>query len=194
MVGKDWMSERCEVAAASRTACPGIWSDVAMASVTRTDEECAICVATRASEDAAPGDKLRELVYLDDVLAVLVESDVEGVLLAPRKHVGELAANPEVAGAVLAGLRRAAVAVQDHYRASGATVQPKTDLPGALGHVCYWVMPTLPSPTAHDEAHMEQLISLLRCRFTGQTPSTIDAPGSSPIARRAHSVKASRTM
>ena len=83
-----------------------------------------------------------EVAYVDDELIGLLEPGRAGVLLAPRCHVAGLMTAPERAGTVLAALRRAADTVRRTYGTSGAMIEPTTELRGAVGHVCYRVLPT----------------------------------------------------
>lgn len=123
---------------------------------------CALCaaIATPAGE-LGWGTWLA--AYVDDVLVAFVQPDAGGgVLIAPREHVGALSTSEDLAGGVLAGVRRAMLAVRAFYGASGATVQPMADVPGCEGHVCYQVLATLPASTVHGGGRSEQLGTVLR--------------------------------
>jgi hypothetical protein len=122
----------------------GPTSDVDVTTVTMTDAECALCAVGETSaghpEPEAPS---TVVAYLDDELIALLEPGLLGVLLAPRSHVQGLATQPGLSAVFLAALRRAVTEVQSSYGTSGAMVKPTTDVPGASGHVCYHVVPTM---------------------------------------------------
>lgn len=105
---------------------------------------CAVCAAIeRASGEL--GSSTWIVAYVDDVLIAFVEPGTGAALIAPRVHVSGLSTSPDIAGGVLAGLRRAMLAVRTFSAASGSTVQPMTDVPGSAGHICYKVVATLPA-------------------------------------------------
>lgn len=141
--------------------------------VEATDSACALCSADPITAGGTGPDARWSVVYADDILVALVVPDVAGVLIAPRPHIGGLATSPELAGVLLGALRKTAIAVKTSYRTSGVTVQPITDVPGAPGHVCYHVVPTMPTsepPSA--TAHPERLVPTL----TGKLSSASAVP------------------
>jgi len=109
-----------------------------------TDIHCALCTLGLHSA-RPPGTESTPVVvaYLDDELIALVAADLPGAMLAPRSHVRGLPAQPGLAGPFLAALRKVVLEVQSLYETSGTMIEPTTDLPGAAGHVCYQVMPTI---------------------------------------------------
>lgn len=114
-----------------------------MADVERP-ESCALCALVQAPDTGPmPGTEL-VAAYVDEDLVALLGPELSGVLLAPRQHIGTLSTAPERAAVFLAALRRAVNEVQASYGASGAMIEPTTDLAGAVGHLCYHVVPTLP--------------------------------------------------
>lgn len=105
---------------------------------------CAVCAAIeRASGTLESGTWL--VAYVDDVLIAFVQPQTGAALVAPRAHVSGLSTSPTSAGEILAGLRRAMLAVRTFSKASGSTVQPMIDVPGSAGHICYKVVATLPA-------------------------------------------------
>lgn len=85
-----------------------------------------------------PESASRRVAFLDDDVIAIMEPDIPGVIIAPRLHATGLATHPAV---LLAALRKAALHVETLYGASGVTIEPDFDLPGAPGHVCYRVVP-----------------------------------------------------
>lgn len=131
---------------------------------------CAICAAARATAgEPRPGPGSRLVVHADDVLIAFVQPDVVGVLIAPRQHTDRLSTTPELAGILLAGIRRAAVGVQAFYGASGVSVQPTTHFPGAPGHVCFGILPTLPARNTAHGVQLGVLVSALRGLLTAES-------------------------
>ena len=103
---------------------------------------CVLCWAGDGGDhSAAPGGV--EVAHADHELIALVDHDAPGVLVAPRSHVDTLPTAPMGAGALLGALRRVAVAVETSYGATGAAIEPTTELPWAAGHVCYRIAPTV---------------------------------------------------
>ncbi len=109
--------------------------------VTETCALCAVAQPTMEMLAAEPGSRV--VAYLDSELIALLEPGVPGVLLAPRSHVKGLSTSPGLSAVFLAALRRAVTEVQASYGTSGAMIEPTTEVPGAVGHVCYHVVPTL---------------------------------------------------
>jgi hypothetical protein len=157
---------------------------VVVAPVMATGTVCAICAAAGAPAQARAETWRDRVAYLDDVLVAFVDSDSASVIVAPRRHIGGLSLEPEFAGDLLGGLRNAALAVQLFYGASGATVEPTTTLPGAAGHVCYWVQPTLHSTVRPLGGQVERFVSILRTRLAGEAgrPSRLRGRTSLPSA------------
>jgi hypothetical protein len=105
---------------------------------------CALCAVAQPTMEllaAEPGSRI--VAYLDSELIALLEPGVPGVMLAPRSHVKGLSTSPGLSAVFLAALRRAVTEVQSSYGTSGAMIEPSTEVPGAAGHVCYHVVPTL---------------------------------------------------
>lgn len=100
---------------------------------------CRLCGA--GGSDGSTGTTL--VAHVDADFVALVDVTVPGVLLAPRSHVDVLATGPVRSGAILGALRRAAITVQASFGASGTSIEPTTELPGAPGHVCYRVVPVV---------------------------------------------------
>ena len=109
--------------------------------VTETCALCAVAQPTMERLAAEPGSRV--VAYIDSELIALLEPGVPGVLLAPRSHVKGLSTSPSLSAVFLAALRRAVTEVQASYGTSGAMIEPTTEVPGAAGHVCYHVVPTL---------------------------------------------------
>jgi hypothetical protein len=99
---------------------------------------CAICAAGRGQAGAC-GSGMWRLAYVDDAMIAFVRPDASGVLVAPRAHGAVLDASPELSGPVLAGTRRAVLAIRSLWRTADATVAPLTGVPGSSGHACYRV-------------------------------------------------------
>jgi|GEM_PF-2444103 len=105
---------------------------------------CVLCAVAEPAMDAHPIQSDWIVAYVDGNLIAIVEPGEPGVLLAPRRHIPALAAEPAQSAPFLAALRRTVVEVQTAYGTSGAMIEPTADLPGAAGHVCYRVLPTRP--------------------------------------------------
>lgn len=119
-----------------------------------------------------------EAVYRDRLVVALVDHQLPGVLLAPRSHLDVLEQVPDRAGPLLAAIRRAARTVEEVFDASGARIEPTTDLPGAGGHVCYRVIPTVddaPIDPSVAAAEPDALAAMLREALAGR--STTLPPG-----------------
>lgn len=150
-----------------------------VAASVREAGDCAICAAAASiSQRPVPGPNA---VYVDDVIIAFVKPDVQGALIAPRQHIEPLSTTPEFAGRVLAGIRRASVAVQVYYGASGVSVEPMSAFPRAQGHACFRVMPTLPTLVETRGDQLEMLVSALRgvlaskaARLHGPAPPRAD--------------------
>lgn len=105
-------------------------------------EGCVLCsVALERSRRPQAAREL-EIVYVDDELIALLRPGLPGVLLAPRPHLEALTTLPGRGADFLAALRRIVAVVQSSYGASGAMIEPTTDVPGASGHICYQVVPS----------------------------------------------------
>lgn len=106
-----------------------------------TKSDCAICgLLTPTAENLL----LRAgfvVAYADDDVVALVAGDRPGFFVAPRAHAGVPFTSPGNSAVVLAFLRQVVEEVKSLYDATEATIEPVTDLPGALGHVCYHVAP-----------------------------------------------------
>lgn len=105
--------------------------------------DCALCALVQAQGGHLPSGSGIVVVYVDDDLIALLQDDLPGVLLAPREHIGALSTFPERSARFLAALRRAVTEVRNSYGTSGAMIEPTTDVPGAAGHICYHVVPTM---------------------------------------------------
>lgn len=120
----------------------------------------------------AAGGPSGEAVYRDPVVVALVDRWIPGVLLAPRSHLDVLDQRPDRAGPLLAAIRRAAQTVEEAFDASGARIEPTTELPGASGHVCYRVVPTVddaPIDPSAAVAEPDVLAAMLRDALAGRS-------------------------
>jgi hypothetical protein len=151
---------------------------MAVARVGAIGGACAICAASHELPGETGPPAGPRAVHADDAVIAFAEPDMNGVLIAPRRHIESLSTTTELAGDVLAGVRRAAVAVQVFYGASGVSVEPTSDFPGAPGHVCFRILPTLPARLGAGAAQLEMFVSVLR----GVLTSVPASPTSPPVA------------
>lgn len=132
--------------------------------------DCALCTLGLAPPDVPLEEAEVMVAYVDEEVLILVDPAREGALFAPRVHVGSLSELGDQAGRLLAALRRVAIEVQAIYGTTGTMIEPTTDLPGAAGHVCYHVIPTLrlngPSPPRHLAAEARRLAAAVGGRGT----------------------------
>lgn len=109
----------------------------------RKCDECALCDAGQLSESSCVLSGTTALVaYHDDELIALLQPGVPGMLLAPRAHIASLSTLPQFSAVFLAALRCAVSQVQTTYGTSHTLIEPKNSIPGAVGHICYHVVPT----------------------------------------------------
>ena len=141
--------------------------------VTETCALCAVAQPTMEMLAAEPGSRV--VAYLDSELIALLEPGVPGVLLAPRSHVKGLSTSPGLSAVFLAALRRAVTEVQASYGTSGAMIEPTTEVPGAVGHVCYHVVPTL----------RDELVAVVGARSDGRGPRSGRRPQRAAVDRAA---------
>lgn len=124
---------------------------------------CALCtpaLAGREGQGAAV--TIPNAAYYDDDLIVLVDTDSPCVLVAPRSHTGMTPANSAV---LLATLRRAAIHVERSWGTTAVTIEPGSNLPGAVGHPCYRVAPrddSLRSAPGDPADELRRLVQALR--------------------------------
>ena len=110
--------------------------------------ECALCVLGDSPAGRLTADDAIAVVARDDDVVTLVQFGLPGVFLTPRHHIATLSVLPDQSAAMLAALQRTAAEVVSSSAASGAMIEATTDVPGAKGHVCYHVVPTLPEQGA----------------------------------------------
>ena len=78
---------------------------------------------------------------VDNDVAVISGSRVDGTVVIPRQHVVGLEDLPAAHRAcVLATLRRVTRSMQERKPGSAARIVPLTDLPSSKGHVCFQVV------------------------------------------------------
>ncbi len=134
--------------------------------------ECRLCALGNSGADRLPADKAIAIVSRDQDVVTLVQFGVPGVFLAPRRHIATLSVLPDQSAAMLAALQRTVAEVRSSSAASGAMIEPSTDVPGAPGHVCYHVVPTLPN---------EGELGAIETLVAHHAPDATDTTTSSPL-------------
>ena len=137
--------------------------------------QCLTCVVGSGADFHKAQEEPIVVVHISDEAIVLVSSDVDGVLVAPRHHVNGLS---ELKGkclpTFLATLQRTALSVRTLMGASGTQIETWLSIPESDGHVCFRL-----SATYNDAAQASDLAELDQTRGLARSfgPSIV-APGS----------------
>jgi hypothetical protein len=105
--------------------------------------ECRSCaLAQELAARGARGEPPYVAEDIDDDVLVISETDLDGLVVLPREHVGGLEelSVPRRAH-VLAALRRATQSVRNQHPGSAGQVVVMTGPPASDGHVCFQVVP-----------------------------------------------------
>jgi hypothetical protein len=142
---------------------------------------CTLCELAQMEEQPRSLDGGIMVVYCDNELIALLKPGRPGVLLAPRQHVATISTLPGNSASFLAALRRTVTEVQRTYGASGAMIEPVTDLGGNTGHICFYVVPTL-----RDESEARQIDTVAQARGVAEVlRNRFSPPGLQPALRSA---------
>jgi hypothetical protein len=80
---------------------------------------------------------------IDEDVVMISGPNLDGLMVVPRRHIGELEElSVRARGHILAAVRRAAQMVQERTSGSATTVVAMTGPPPSDGHVCFHVVPS----------------------------------------------------
>jgi hypothetical protein len=123
---------------------------------------CALAEADRPDIDATPDDLV--VAYVDDDAVVLLRPQLEGALVAPRRHVDGISTlTGHGLSNFLAVLRRTAETMRAVIGGSAPAIEPWPDSPRTDGHVCFRVAPSAsPGPAPASAADVARRASRIR--------------------------------